>query len=156
MNKLWIIIGRTLFWLSWPASFAYLYFSRRTRIIVAVDDDVLVVRGWLSGGWWGLPGGGLHHGENPAEGAARELREETGIHINGSDLQKLYSRRVKSELGLRYIAYAYALHFSKKPKLSKQTLELTHLDWINWRTLRDNPRTSQDIREFLDAWRAKR
>jgi 8-oxo-dGTP diphosphatase len=30
-------------------------------------------------GWWMLPGGGLEHGENPRDGALRELSEETGL-----------------------------------------------------------------------------
>jgi ADP-ribose pyrophosphatase YjhB (NUDIX family) len=30
-------------------------------------------------GWWMLPGGGLEHGEDPRDGALRELAEETGL-----------------------------------------------------------------------------
>ena len=30
-------------------------------------------------GWWTLPGGGLDHGEDPRDGARRELAEETGL-----------------------------------------------------------------------------
>ena len=30
-------------------------------------------------GWWTLPGGGLEHGEEPSDGALRELQEETGL-----------------------------------------------------------------------------
>jgi len=30
-------------------------------------------------GWWTLPGGGLDHGEDPRDGAVRELAEETGL-----------------------------------------------------------------------------
>ena len=30
-------------------------------------------------GAWTLPGGGIHHGEHPEEGALRELHEETGL-----------------------------------------------------------------------------
>ena len=30
-------------------------------------------------GWWTLPGGGLDHGEDPRDGALRELTEETGL-----------------------------------------------------------------------------
>jgi putative (di)nucleoside polyphosphate hydrolase len=32
------------------------------------------------GSWWQMPQGGIDPGEEPAEAARRELREETGIH----------------------------------------------------------------------------
>ncbi|HWG93705.1 MAG TPA: NUDIX domain-containing protein [Mycobacteriales bacterium] len=34
-----------------------------------------------AGSWWFTPGGGLDPGETPAEGAVRELREETGLDV---------------------------------------------------------------------------
>ena len=36
--------------------------------------------------WWFTPGGGLQAGETPAEGAARELLEETGLRVEPGDL----------------------------------------------------------------------
>lgn len=38
---------------------------------------------------WGFPGGGLKKGETPRNGAVREFREETGIHINPNYLVEL-------------------------------------------------------------------
>ncbi|QOR46486.1 NUDIX hydrolase [Trueperella pecoris] len=34
--------------------------------------------------WWFTPGGGLEAGESPAQGAARELAEETGLQVDPS------------------------------------------------------------------------
>lgn len=36
--------------------------------------------------WWFTPGGGLSGAETPAEGAARELGEETGLRVGPADL----------------------------------------------------------------------
>lgn len=48
------------------------------------DGRLLLCRiapGWTADfdGWWTLPGGGLEHGEDPRDGALRELTEETGL-----------------------------------------------------------------------------
>ncbi|SCG69947.1 NUDIX hydrolase [Micromonospora coxensis] len=36
--------------------------------------------------YWFTPGGGLEEGESPAEGAARELAEETGLRLDPAEL----------------------------------------------------------------------
>jgi 8-oxo-dGTP pyrophosphatase MutT (NUDIX family) len=36
--------------------------------------------------WWITPGGGLDEGETPAQGAARELLEETGLRVDPAEL----------------------------------------------------------------------
>lgn len=50
--------------------------------VVLRDDALLLTRISAVGfppGWWGLPGGGVDHGESPGEAMARELYEETGL-----------------------------------------------------------------------------
>jgi ADP-ribose pyrophosphatase YjhB (NUDIX family) len=45
-------------------------------------DRLLLVRvaaGYLAGGMWTLPGGGLDFGEDPSHAVIRELAEETGL-----------------------------------------------------------------------------
>lgn len=44
----------------------------------ALDRVVLVRHRWRA---WVPPGGKVEHGETPREGAARELREETGLRL---------------------------------------------------------------------------
>lgn len=43
------------------------------------DGAVLLAR--LIGSDWTLPGGGLDHGEDPRDGAIREVEEETGYRV---------------------------------------------------------------------------
>lgn len=60
---------------------------RRVACVGAVVRDaegrlLLVRRGTEPGrGLWSIPGGRLEAGETPAEGAAREVLEETGLHV---------------------------------------------------------------------------
>ena len=61
---------------------------RRAARVLLVDATgrVLLFRGGdpaepAAGTWWFTPGGGLEAGESWAEGAARELHEETGLRV---------------------------------------------------------------------------
>ena len=51
-------------------------------VVVRQADDVLLAR-WTGprGPEWTLPGGGLDFGEDPADAAVREVREETGYAV---------------------------------------------------------------------------
>ena len=56
------------------------------------DDTVLLAR-WTGprGPEWTLPGGGIDHGEDPADAAVREVREETGYTARLDRLLAVYS-----------------------------------------------------------------
>jgi 8-oxo-dGTP pyrophosphatase MutT (NUDIX family) len=66
--------------------------DRRAARVVLVDaaDRTLLLRGGDPARpglrWWFTPGGGLDDGETPAEGAARELFEETGLRVEPAEL----------------------------------------------------------------------
>lgn len=73
---------------------------RRIRLaaygLCTAADRVLLARiapGEPGAGYWTLPGGGLDHGEEPREGARREIHEETGLDAEVGDLLEVYSRR---------------------------------------------------------------
>lgn len=49
---------------------------------VIIDDGRLLLTHWTEGDRWTLPGGGLDPGEDPADAAVREIREETGYRAS--------------------------------------------------------------------------
>jgi 8-oxo-dGTP pyrophosphatase MutT (NUDIX family) len=66
--------------------------GRTAARVILVDDAgrVLLFRGWdpatPAHKYWFTAGGGLNPGESPAEGAARELAEETGLRVSPAEL----------------------------------------------------------------------
>ena len=61
------------------------------NVFVLKDGRLLLGKriGKIGSGTWGLPGGHLEYGESLTDGAARELKEETGIVSN--DLEFIHT-----------------------------------------------------------------
>jgi 8-oxo-dGTP diphosphatase len=80
---------------------------------VIVRDGSVLLSHWTEGGLWTLPGGGLDPGETPADGAVREIREETGydaelVRILGADAQLVPAeRRLHGSTDLHAVQIVY-------------------------------------------------
>ncbi|HWH30335.1 MAG TPA: NUDIX domain-containing protein [Mycobacteriales bacterium] len=86
---------------SLPADAADEVVERRAARVLLVDGSgrVLLFHGCdpadaSAGSWWFTPGGGLDPGETPAQGAARELAEETGLVVAPEQLGVAVHERV--------------------------------------------------------------
>ncbi len=51
-------------------------------VVERPDGHLLLVRQSYRSGGWGFPGGLLRRGEEPADGARRELKEELGVDVD--------------------------------------------------------------------------
>lgn len=154
MKRAWDILGIVCYWLTWPGVALFLRNSTRTRIVVVSGDEILLVKTWLGTGKWGLPGGGLHRKEDPAEGAVRELQEETGIVAKPQSLEYL-TTHVQHKRGVRYTLIVYALRLSKKPDIRRQRLEINDAAWRSWRAIYQSDKTKPYIKTFLEKCFAK-
>jgi ADP-ribose pyrophosphatase YjhB (NUDIX family) len=52
---------------------------------------------------WGLPGGGIHFSEEPAEAVRRELKEETGLSMEEATLLMVENSKDARRVSLTYL-----------------------------------------------------
>ncbi len=153
MRQFLQVVGRVLFFVGWPAFWMYhRVVPGRTRVVLVHGSKVLAMKQWISDGMWGLPGGGLHKGEDPADGAAREVYEETGIKINPDKLWPL-GKAVHRRYGLRFEYHMFAAAVSSS-KVHAQWYEVAELAWKRPEDLRRSD-TSLDALNVLRVVRSK-
>ena len=63
----------------------------------AEDGSILLSR--YRSGTWGLPGGGVDHGEHPEQGVVREVEEETGYRVRVAELLGIHTNRWTTNSG---------------------------------------------------------
>lgn len=130
MNRLYRAAGRIGYFIIWPVLFVYLRIGVRTRVLILAQQQVLLVRGWLDDGSWGLPGGGLHRHEAPTIGALREVFEETGLHLPAKQLRYLRAEEVRWR-GLKAYCHFFVIELGDQPPLQAQRGEIADAAWIS-------------------------
>jgi len=121
------------------------------RVMVVDGDRVLLIRHTYVPGWQ-FPGGGIGPGETIADGAAREVLEETGHRITGPmELFGIYhnsSPVTDRDHVAFYVAKGFEVAFERKPDR-----EIAEVGWFDRRALPDKvtPATSQRIDEYFDG-----
>ena len=81
------------------------------NVAVVDDDAVLLVRRAAEPGTgdWTVPGGHLERDESPAEGAARELAEETGLSVDSADLSLFDARSFDPHDGKHVVSIGFVV-----------------------------------------------
>lgn len=137
MKKVWNSVGKVAFWVSWPMLFFYLRFGKRTRVVIACQDEIVMTKSWLGSGRWTLPGGGIHYGESTAHGASREVYEEVGKRFNAHDFKWLGSDK-KTSRGLSFRFEKFVIRVSQKFELKTHGLEIIDAKWVKVASLNEH------------------
>lgn len=98
--------------------------------VVRADGLVLMTRRAAIKDWplaWELPAGSCLAGESSAEGAARELAEETGVVVGVGDL-RLVGRLVEESA----LFDLFATRLPQDPQLDLDPLEVCEAEWVTF------------------------
>lgn len=152
-GRLWSMAGVAAFWLLWPALRMYLARGSRSRVLVISDGYILVVRGWLSSGRWGLPGGGTHLKESPSHSAVRELAEETGLILAPESLSFLGQKSITTH-GLVYTSNQFIAQVPGRPALKAGSPEILGAIWI-LPTALNNGNTTPEVMDLIERARSR-
>ena len=144
-------LQRLFFYICWPGLYIYFAVGDRSRVIVRCGDEVLLVKGWwnrlFADDKWALPGGGRQHGESVAQGACRELSEETGLTVEPSELQALGRRRIRDS-GIGYRADFFLLDLPSEQLLQPRG-ETTELNWIKLNAIKQPKADVRQAQQLL-------
>lgn len=122
------LIGRIVFWCSWPLLWFVMPLTRRVRVAILHDNKVLVVKNLIGPNKWDLPGGGIKSGETAEVAARRELIEELRLyptHIHNLSSEEAARRWYGLTMRVVYVA-AVIEDFDTMQK----NWEITQVDWI--------------------------
>jgi 8-oxo-dGTP diphosphatase len=95
---------------------------------------------------WVFPGGKLEPGESPAQAAARECREETGLHVR---VEQQISRRTHPATGRKVVYLACTLTTAAAVR-GPRCAELAELRWLDPAQLHQlMPDLDYGVRDYL-------
>lgn len=95
--------------------------------VVGIDAEgqVFLVRHSYGSGKWALPGGGVGRGEDPADCARREMREELGCDV---EMLELAARFEETLFGAPHTAHVFTARFVGEPRIDRR--EIIDCGWF--------------------------
>ncbi len=153
MRKIWVGLGQIAGWLTWPLVWLVIRFTTRARVLIICHGEMLLLKGWLSIGQWGLPGGGVRKGETAIQAVIRETEEEIGVRLDQQPLRAL--GKFRQTKGHGYSFEGFAVELKAKPQLHIRKSEITEATWIKLSAM-STKTAEQHVELLLTAWQKQR
>jgi 8-oxo-dGTP diphosphatase len=87
-----------------------------TDVIIEVDGGIVLIRRRNPPPGWALPGGFMEPGESIAQAARREVKEETGLDVELTELLGVYSNPKRDPRGIYTISTVFIGRADGEPK----------------------------------------
>jgi ADP-ribose pyrophosphatase YjhB (NUDIX family) len=123
-------------------------------VAVVGDAGVLCVQRAVEPrvGAWMVPGGHLEHEEAPAEAAARELREETGVVVDPTALELLDTHTAEPFEGKRVVSTGYAVPAGETRGEPTAGDEVSAVAWLRPAAVEERPFMPHHAAAVRAAW----
>ena len=119
-------------------------FTRASAYLLAVNDGKILLTQLAdfctNAGHWGLPGGGIHHGEQPDECVVREVWEEAGLKVE--DVQLVCARtfsEVSSRGDFLGVQLVYTAELEGEPRVLEVGGSTADVEWVPLEELANRP-----------------
>lgn len=138
MIKPYAVFTRVLTVIAYPVSGFVLHNSRRVRVLIRFDDQVLLAKSSIGHQKWSIPGGGIEKNENPMSAVVRETLEEVNIVITEDMLVCTGEQRTgKNWPRVDMIFYIVDLPIQQEPHITRP-LEILEAQWFELTNLPDD------------------
>lgn len=139
--------------LSRPLSGLMLHNSKRVRVLVVAEGKTLLQRSSFGHQKWSIPGGGIDKGETSVDAAKRELGEEVGIVVPGSQLKVLGELRLpvnKRWPMLNLTFFVVEFKKTQEPQITRR-YEILDARWFQLENLPED--CSKTVHQALKLWK---
>lgn len=120
--------------------------------LVFKDDKFLLTSThFKAGDFWSIPGGVVDPGETPADGAIREIFEETGIHCEVTEQLHVIDVKVTRDLRLTFFSAKYV-----GGEINIDPKEVEAADWFDQCQLNELEFEYDNTREIIERALARR
>lgn len=135
MKRAYSRFVRLLTIFAYPVSGLILHNSRRARVVVLAEGQILLQRTSVGSQRWSLPGGGVMKKESDKQAAIREVAEEVGLTLTAKQLIYL-GEDYRAELGHKgwpkFTRVYFLAELDKKvsPTITRP-LEILEVKWFS-------------------------
>ena len=134
MKKIYSKLARFVTFVTLPIIGLIVHNSRRVRVVVLAEDQILLQRTSVGAQKWSIPGGGVERHETDEQAVVRELAEEVGLKVKTGQIKKIgedYRAGSRHKRWPRFTRVYFVIRLPRRvePKITRP-LEILEAQWF--------------------------